>query len=192
MIVTTRRDARTGRRVGQGGGRWSKWHRDLTIQMRTKPGNDVRFTTLFDVYGLPADFPSLAEAAREPTSDARVQRLQEAMSAALDDWRLIPYLQLHEFEAYVFVDLAPLEALLDDAEDRRRLAGLGQAVAGIPPEEIDDGAETAPSKRLAAHLGAAYQKVVHGPLVTEVIGLARIRARCPRFDRWLTVLEQLG
>jgi len=48
MIVTTRRDARTGRKVGQGGGRWSKWHRDLTIQMRAKPGNDVRFTTLFD------------------------------------------------------------------------------------------------------------------------------------------------
>ena len=107
MIVTTRRDVRTGRKVGQGGGRWSKWHRDLTIQMRAKPGNDVRFTTLFDVYGLPPDFPGLAEAAKERTPHARVQRLEEAMRAALDDWRFIPYLQLHEFEAYVFVDSPP-------------------------------------------------------------------------------------
>jgi len=191
MIVTTRRDARTGRKLGQGGGRWSKWYRDLNTLMKSNPGHDVRFTTLFDYYGLPADFPGLGDAMRERTSEARAERLQDAMKASLDDWRLIPYLQLHEFEAYVFVDLAVLESLLDDAEDRTRLAALAHTVSGMAPEEIDDGALTAPSKRLSAHLGSVYQKTVHGLLVTEIVGLARIRASCPRFKRWLSVLEQL-
>lgn len=53
--------------------------------------------------------------------------------------------QLHEFEAYVFVDLAALEPLLDGA-DRARLAGLAADVRGMAPEDINDGVNTAPSK----------------------------------------------
>ncbi len=33
---------------------------------------------------------------------------------------------------------------------------------------------------------------VDGPLLAMEIGLAKIRAKCPRFDGWVTSLESLG
>ena len=58
------------------------------------------------------------------------------------------------------------------------------------PEEIDDGPATAPSKRLTSLL-PRYDKRADGPLVAETIGIARIRAECPRFDGWLKKIESL-
>lgn len=34
--------------------------------------------------------------------------------------------------------------------------------------------------------------MLHGPLIAESIGLPRIRQRCPRFDQWISMLEQWG
>lgn len=64
--------------------------------------------------------------------------------------------------------------------------------AFLDPEAINDSEQTAPSKRLDAIFGGRYSKTEHGPLIAETIGLAVIRARCPRFDRWLRTLEALG
>ena len=36
-----------------------------------------------------------------------------------------------------------------------------------------------------------YKKNADGPLVANRVGLAKIRAQCPRFDSWLTRLESL-
>ena len=189
MIVTTSRDRLTGRK-GRGGGTWSSWERDLRTLMGSDGGADVRFTTLFDLYGLPDDFPGVSLRPLTETAEDRALRLEGEMSSALGDRRLIPYLQLHEFEAYVFVDLAQLGLLLDP-QDRPQVEALKKSVVGLAPEDINEGATTAPSKRLRTHL-PVYEKTVHGPLVTEAIGLARIRAACPRFDRWLEgVLEAL-
>jgi len=190
FIARTARDAATGRVIGRGGGQWEKWRRDISKLMESQPGGDVRFSTLFDVYGLPDDFPDRDDAMRQRTPIARVERLERAMQEALNDRRLIPYLQLHEFETYVFADLGALRDLLD-APDRPRLDRLAGEVAGTAPEEIDDGPDTAPSKRLMAHLGTVYQKTLYGSLVTEAIGLAGIRTRCPRFDAWVARLERL-
>lgn len=188
MIVTTSRDRLTGRKA-RGGGTWSSWRRDLRTLMGSDGASDVRFTTLFDLYGLPDDFPGVSPRRPGEKSEDRAQRLEGEMSNALGDRRLIPYLQLHEFEAYVFVDLAEL-ALLLDPQDRPQLQALQKSVSGLAPEEINEGVITAPSKRLRGYL-PVYEKTVHGPLATEAIGLARIRASCPRFNQWLGILESL-
>jgi hypothetical protein len=58
------------------------------------------------------------------------------------------------------------------------------------PEEIDDGVDTAPSKRLA-RIVPNYQKRLHGPLIVGRIGLDRVRDECPHFSTWLSELEAL-
>ncbi len=60
------------------------------------------------------------------------------------------------------------------------------------PELIDDGEQTAPSKRIIdifPDYGGA--KSAAGPQIAEEIGLETVRRLCPHFHAWLTKLEQL-
>ena len=59
------------------------------------------------------------------------------------------------------------------------------------PEDINDDKDTAPSKRIKRAI-PRYQKKVDGPLLAMEIGLDKIRAKCPRFNCWVTRLESLG
>ena len=192
FIVTTSRERRTGRKTGRGGGTWNVWRKDLTQLLRSKPGTDVRVTTLFDLYHLPRDFPDLEQLAQIQDTRTRADKLCATMAGELGDDRLLPYLQVHEFEAFLFTDLQHLRDLLDDPTDIAALEKLAASVGEQAPEDIDDGDDTAPSRRLIGHLGSSYQKTVHGPLVTESIGLPGIRAACPRFDAWVSSLESLA
>jgi hypothetical protein len=51
------------------------------------------------------------------------------------------------------------------------------------PELINDGAETAPSKRLKV-LIPKYDKVLHGSFIAIDTGLNTILKKCPRFKAW--------
>jgi hypothetical protein len=188
IIVDTSRD-RHGRKR-RGGGDWQKWRNDLLRLTGEQRGPDVRFTTMFDLYGLPEHFPGLAEHGDIGDTRRRAALLEEALAADIEDWRLIPYVQRHEFEALVLAGLDALRELLGTAE-RPGVVALQALVAAVPPEDVDDGPETAPSKRLEAHV-PSYQKTVHGPLVVEATGLAKLRAACPGFDVWVTKLEGLS
>jgi hypothetical protein len=56
------------------------------------------------------------------------------------------------------------------------------------PERINEGSETAPSKRIAKEY-RRYQKTLHGPMAIREIGLTAIRSACPHADGWLRSLE---
>lgn len=58
------------------------------------------------------------------------------------------------------------------------------------PEMINDGSETAPSKRLSKII-KGYSKVNYGSLVAQEIGLLKIRAKCSRFNEWIIKLENI-
>jgi len=107
------------------------------------------------------------------------------------DPRFRPYFQRHEFETLLFANLVELRRILDDPKDLEGLDALAKKVSGLCPEDIDDGPVTGPSKRLETAI-RSYDKVVHGPLTAESIGLAKIRERCPRFNAWVSSLERLG
>ena len=57
-------------------------------------------------------------------------------------------------------------------------------------EDINDGPETAPSKRLLKAL-VDYRKAIQGPAAAEQIGLAKMREAAPRFAQWLEWLESI-
>jgi hypothetical protein len=107
----------------------------------------------------------------------------------LGDKRLVPYLQRHEVEALVLAGLDRLATLLP--EERKGIERLRDAIGSMSPEDVNDGAATAPSKRLSQHV-PGYDKTLHGPIVAEDVGLSGLRARCPRFHQWVAKLEALG
>ena len=78
IIVETRRDP--GGSKYRGGGDWSKWRRDLVRLTKGHPGKDVRFTTLFDLYGLP--MASLRRSRGSPSTGAWAIR-----ACARSGWR---------------------------------------------------------------------------------------------------------
>lgn len=189
--VTTRRDRRTRAKLGRGGGHWRHWEKDIKTLAMSQRGSDVRFTTLFDLYGLPDDFPDLGLHGSEQDTTRRAELLEDSMRQTIKDQRFIPYLQRHEFEALVLAGLDHLENILEDSRDVDGLAGLRASIASLMPEDINDGKDSAPSKRLMEAI-PSYRKTLHGPLVTEAAGLASLRAACPRFSQWVETLEALG
>ena len=120
--------------------------------------------------------------------------LERAMFDEIEEqyqYRFIPYIQLHEFECLLFCD----KQVFDDYFEEKDFADyhcLEKTLSEFAnPEDINDGRMTAPSKRLATII-TGYQKTVYGPLLAGEIGLAKIRARCPRVNRWIGHLSRIG
>jgi len=109
----------------------------------------------------------------------------------IDDHRFIPYVQRHEFEALVLSGLEHLREQLADSDARLALDGLRNELGNTASEDVNDGPETAPSKRLLARV-PGYNKKAHGPQVAAKVGIAGLKHHCPRFGAWVERLEALG
>jgi hypothetical protein len=96
-IVVTKRVV--GGPFAKGGGDFGKIVRDLRLLLGDS--NAVAVTTLFDFYGFPRKVP---DASADVFAD--IEALERRIAAAVDanSRRLRPYLQRHEFEAFLFVD----------------------------------------------------------------------------------------
>ncbi len=171
--------------------------KDICAWMKEDTDSRTRFTTMFDLYALPSDFPGYAAAASVRDPYRRIAVLEQALAAdingELNDRRFIPYLQLHEFEALILADPQQLDwEFLEHAEPIQRLVEMVQ-LAGGNPELIDDGQTTAPSKRIIAEI-AEYEgtKAISGPLVAEKIGMPVLLQRCRHFADWIEGLVVLA
>lgn len=188
--VTTRRDRRRPDLVHRGGlPDYGKARRDL--QRWLAEDGAAAFTTMFDLYALPNDFPGFEDARRLVDPYARVRALESAMADDIGSRRLIPYIQLHEFEALLLSDPQKLD--WEYVEHPRPIARLVELAGGYEsPELIDDGPDTAPSKRIIAEIPEyAFQKASVGPQIARQIGIVRMRERCPHFSRWVRQMESL-
>jgi hypothetical protein len=186
--VTT---GRKGTRIHRGGFlRYEHLRRDLTIWMKQDQQPDAWFTTMVDLYGLPADVPGYEKSGLISDPFQKVQFLEDALKSDLNHARFVPYIQLHEFEALLLSDPGCFSvAFPDQAVGINSLTRIRQAASS--PEHIDDGVETAPSKRIR-DLFPQYKKPVHGPIIARRIGLSRIRQECAHFNTWLELLLRLA
>ena len=180
--------------VHRGGGRkYLPMKSDIVRFLKQDTAGDAFFTTMIDLYALHSEFPGREEAEKLRNDPyRRVNLLHEAWTTDVGDRRFIPFIQLHEYEAYLFTDVTQFELFYPNSE--AEIAALKKIADHVStPELIDDGQHTAPSKRIIGQLPdyAAAKKVV-GPQVGELIGLAAIRKKCSHFDKWLTRLERLG
>lgn len=186
--------ARKKRTVHRGGGRrYVPMKNDILRFLAQERGRDVFFTTMIDLYAIHADLPGLEEAEKlRHMPQQRTEALEQAFADDIRDDRFIPYIQLHEYEAYLFSDPAWFGFFYDHHEKQiARLQEIADSYAS--PELIDDGPDTAPSKRIIAEIpDYRSAKTAVGPQVAELIGLNAIRGKCPHFAAWLNRLENLG
>jgi len=179
--------------VARGGiGKYETLRFDIqsTIKRR-KQHQAVLFTTMIDLYGLPADFPGKADHVRNPHAPRPYcEALEQAFAADVGDARFVPHLQLHEYETLLYSDPDAFSFSFDDCGGA--IAGMkGIAAEFQDIERINDGELTAPSKRIIGLLDA-YEgmKAIAGPDIAEYIGLAKLRDRCTHFNDWIHQLEK--
>lgn len=178
-----------------GGGSYGKMKHDLVCWLRQESGNvDARFTTMFDFYRLPSDFPGRAEARNVGDPYQRIALLERAFEVDVDDRRFIPYVQLHEFEALLLSDPVKFSAFDPEGRMAKGIENLcALAARHKSPEEINEGDETSPSKRIEEQIpGYSKSKVPATAIIMQQIPLDTIRKKCRHFDAWLTKLEALG
>jgi len=180
-------------RVYRGGGEtYARWKKDLQLWLNDDRNREARFTTMVDLYGLPNDFPEFQKAKERSDPYQRVRFLEETFGKDIGSPRFVPYIQLHEFEALLLSD--PSQFLHEFPGRVRPVENLSSlAETKSTPELIDDGEQTAPSKRIAREI-PEYEgrKPSAGPLIAGHIGIDRIRARCPHFNEWLEKIEALA
>jgi hypothetical protein len=159
---------------------------------------DWHVALLVDYYAMPSSWPGRGSASAKPP-DERGRHVEEAIRSDLSielGTRIVPCVQLHEFESLLFVDPAAtaqrLASLATDLRSEQLTAALSAVVTACGGvERIDDSPQTAPSKRIKA-IAARYDKVGWGIPAVEAAGLPVLRAGCPWLDRWVSALEQLG
>ncbi len=151
--------------------------------------NAVAVTTMYDLYHLPGDFPGQST---RPAGDgrAKARHVEQAFQNDVASPRFRPYFQVHEFEAFLFVDPARTARLFSVSP--ALIQQLQEIRDAFPtPEDINDNPLTAPSKRILS-LYPRYEKPLYGTLAALETGLDAIRSECPHFDEWVTWLESLG
>lgn len=182
VVLTTKRTA-AGHKVSGGVSTWSKIERDL----RNLLGDTdvVAVTTLLDYHAFPQDAPGMAD---RPAGgpESRVAHVEVALASELTDRRFVPYLSLHEFEALVLSAPNVLAGLCSNPGLHQQLNNVVSRYGGA--EQVNE--TDPPSKWIEAEWNG-YEKSLHGPLVTEEVGMNVIRRACPHFDAWIDRLEAL-
>ncbi len=181
---------KTNARSGKGGFRdYGHLKRDLDRWIKHDPNPDARFSTMVDLYAYPENAPGYhAQKSSDPY--ARVSGLEQALAADIGSKRFVPYIQLHEFETLLYADISKWSNLL--IESHQSIQNLMESVSNFNNVElIDDGAATAPSKRILQAI-PQYDKAAVGTLLALEVGLEAIRGKCSHFNEWLTRLETLS
>ena len=187
-------DAPTLQHSNGGDVRWAPVKKQIQLHSNREPNACI--TTMIDYYGMAErwKWPLSQLARQEPHIRKKVAILEQGIRDHFNHitpTRLIPYLQLHEFEALLFAGpevIAKYSAL----DNNTMLSRLGDILnVCVEPELINDSRQTSPSHRLFT-LDPSISKTVYGPLILAEIGIPRIRAACPHFCQWLSKLEALG
>ncbi|MCC7314054.1 MAG: DUF4276 family protein [Planctomycetes bacterium] len=189
QIVDT---GRRGKRRESGGGGFLHFKEHLGMWLRDAAYAHARFTTMWDLYGLPVDFPRRNEVFALQDPYEKVKRAEEFLAEQFSDERLIPYFQLHEFETMLFCD--PPKLLQHYIGEEARVAQLVEIANEVGnPELINDRPDTCPSRRIEKVFKRYPKaKTTVGPKAVKWIGLPTIREKCRHFADWLGGLESLG
>lgn len=123
-------------------------------------------TTLLDFFRLPTDFPGYT------TDSLKLLDIEEKVKEAIA--------KVMDVSCFGF------NIVVDDEESLHELQLI---IDSYPtPEDINGGVEAAPSKRLM-HI-SLYEKTIDGEMILEALRIDDIRDRCPRFNKWMTKLEE--
>jgi len=165
------------------------------IEKFLKQRCDTFITTMFDFFRIDKAWPGDPSGLKNMTAHQKGIAIECATLGELEKEfpqlnvakRVIPYIEMHEFEALLFSSPSVLANKI--AVEEKTIAAI--LVECVEPEEINDRPEHAPSKRLEK-LKPGYRKVAMGKNITEAIGVRMIRSKCLHFDAWIKKLEALA
>lgn len=148
---------------------------------------------MFDYYALPDDFPGVKESTEIQNVRSRISFLENKFAEELGRCAFIPYIQLHEFEALLFVDIIRLQTEYPLSSERIRILKEETDIYG-DPEMINNSPDTAPSKRIIAALAQDYHynKIQSGTAVTSAIGIEALLENCQHFKEWIENIKILA
>ena len=187
------------RRLDQRGGirNWQSTSKEIVRHLQAD--RTLIVSTMVDYYALPAAgpdaWPGREHAAKlVKTSCERAEFVESAlledvirrMGPSFEPRRFEPFIAMHEYEGLLFSDCHALATCLGHADLTLELSVIRSLFP--TPEDINDSPETAPSKRIE-RLVPRYDKPVLGILAFLDIGLPKVRAECPHFNRWIQRLE---
>lgn len=187
-MLTTKRDEKIGRKYSGGSPSYDKVKREISLFLKNT-SVEFRLTTMIDLYKFPEGFSKFDEIKHLPYE--RVEKMEKEFYKDFEDQRFIPYIQLHEYEALLFSNPQKFSEIYENVGTGiKKLVGLASS---RNPEEINDGEQTAPSKRIIREIPRyEFEKSSSGANVAEHIGLSEIRKKCLHFRQWLEKLESLA
>ncbi len=173
--------------------KYIKFRNDVLRWIESDKGREnTWYTSMLDLYAFPKDDQSPYTLAIQQLIDpfAKIKSLEKSIATDINHSNFIPYVQLHEFEAFIMVD--PDRLILMYPDNKNGIDRLKKDIGSTNPEEINESPQSAPSKRIIKYLpNYEGQKAQVGPLVAEDIGLTNLRTRCKHFNDWITNLESV-
>ena len=162
-----------------------------------KEDADLICTTMVDFYGMPEDWPGRKQASRcrictEKAAIIEAGILKDIagqLGNSFNPNHLMPYVQMHEFEALLFSSPTKLAQRLGNGKLSTLFVGIRNQFS--TPEEINDHYETCPSRRIEK-VFIGFKKTIDGISAARQIGLETMRRECPHFNDWITKLEDIG
>ena len=145
-------------------------------------------TTFVDFFRIPNSVPNYDTCMRAGETSMKIDCLEQSMKADIQNaHHFIPYIQQHEFESLIFSSSRAYTLYYTD----RVVVAIDRIIAQYDtPEDINDSAMTAPSKRLLAII-PNYNKVNDGNIIALEIGIETILQKCPRFKNWIDTLVEM-
>jgi Domain of unknown function (DUF4276) len=179
--VETSRDRRANKIYRGGLLNYSRSKKDVLRWL--DQDKDAFVTTMFDLYGLPKDFPGYQESLTLGDPYKKVDCIEQGIKLDVNHPRFIPYIQLYEFESLLF---SSVDALCSTCglNEKSKVALQTMKDLFITPEHINDTPQTAPSKRILS-IHSSYEKINDGVQIAKKIGIAKLRQECLHFHNWL-------
>ncbi len=153
-------------------------------------------TTMVDFYGMPTDWPGRDQVNHCQNSAEKagvvecsiLEDIAGSLGNSFNPRRLMPYVQMHEFEALLFSSPKKLSESLGD----KKLSSIFLTIRNkfLTPEEINDHYDTCPSRRIEV-VFQGFRKTINGITAASQIGLETMRQECPHFNEWITKLENI-
>ena len=175
--------------------RYDKAKNVIISSLKEDPG--LICTTMVDFYGMPSDWPDRNQANRcthyldkaNKVESNILSDLKESLGDSFNPRRIVPYVQMHEFEALLFSSPEKLAKGLGDVNLSSSFSDISNKYSN--PEEINDNYETCPSRQIIKAF-PGFRKTMNGLTDAKEIGLEIMRLKCPHFNDWIGKLEGIG
>lgn len=192
LLLTSKKHAAKGGMIS-----FTQAKRDLTTWINEtasiKSEHHV-FTTMFDYYALPTDFPGYMDSNKLQSPYSKIVLIEKCFANEISNTTFIPYIQLHEFEALLFCGIEKIIELYPESQKEIDKLHLVLSQYSNQPELIDNSPQTAPSKRIIHAVEAnkkhKYNKPRTAVEVLRAIGLERVMQMCPHFKEWVDKIKQ--